>query len=123
VKHDPKLMKSKADKMLKSGAISEKEHKSLHKKADGELARMKFAKASEDDTAGDGAAEPTKDGKIKGGIDKLSATSKDDKGEVATAKMVGDDTASNDDPAGKFRKRGSDKVTRGQPIDAEEKDD
>jgi hypothetical protein len=120
VKHDPKLMKAKADKMLKSGALSEKEHKKLTAKADGELARSRFAKASEDDAKGDGVSEPAKNGKIAKGDDALSA--KDEKSEVSTAKEVGKDTAQADDPAGKFRKRGSDRVTRGQPIDEEEKD-
>lgn len=89
MKNDPKAMKAKADRMLKLGALSDKEHKKLHAKADAELARMKGAKA-----------DP-----------------------AATDAETGSDTPEADDPSATYRKRGSDVVTRGQPLDEEEKDD
>lgn len=119
MKHDPKAMKAKATRMLKAGSISEKEHKRLHAKADAELVRMKVqpqpeTDAAEDDTAGGGATKPAKDAKIKNGIDKLSATGGKE------ASLSGDDSPEADNPSGKFRKRGSDVVNRGQPTNTDE---
>lgn len=119
MQHDPKAMKAKATKMLKAGSISEKEHKRLHAKADAELARIKAqpkSEAAEDDTAGGGVTKPAKDAKIKNGIGKLSATGGKE------APMDGDDSPEADNPSGKYRKRGSDIVNRGQVLDEEYRD-
>lgn len=62
MKHEPKTMKAKADLMLKRGSISEAQHKKLHAKADGELAKGKPVKAAPVAQDGaDDAPEPVAD--------------------------------------------------------------
>lgn len=92
MKHEPETMKKKADLMLKRGTLSEKEHKKLHAKADGEIGKAKPAK-----------------------VDALSA--KGDGGDAATDKEVGKDTPAADDPSLKKRKPGPVNVERGEPAD------
>jgi hypothetical protein len=54
-------MKAKADLMLKRGSISEAQHKKLHAKADGEIAKSKPVKAAPVEDGADDAAEPVAD--------------------------------------------------------------
>jgi hypothetical protein len=98
VKHEPKTMKAKADLMLKKGSISEAQHKKLHAKADGELAKPKM-----------GALPPAKK------VDTLSAKGKG--GDAATDIEEGSDTSKADDPSFKRRKPGKADVERGEPAD------
>jgi hypothetical protein len=100
MKHEPATMKKKADLMLKRGTISEAQHKKLHAKADGEIAKQKAAKK---------AIPPAKAG------DQLSATG--DGGDAATDVETGSDTPTADDPSATTRKPGPAKVTRGEPAD------
>lgn len=93
MKSEPKTVKAKADLMLKRGSISEKEHKRIHAKADA----AKSKKAKPDDLSAEG-------------------------GDPEFGKETGKDTSAADNPSGKYRKRGSDRVMRGQPIDEEERD-
>jgi hypothetical protein len=98
VKHEPKTMKAKADLMLKKGSISETQHKKLHAKADGELAKPKM-----------GALPPAKK------VNALSA--KGDGGDAGTDVETGSDTSKADDPSLKTRKPGKANVMRGEPAD------
>lgn len=99
MKHEPATMKKKADLMLKRGTISEKQHKKLHAKADGELSKSK-----------DGAIPPPK--KV---VDAISPAGKG--GDAASDIEEGKDTAAADDPSKKLRKPGKADVERGEPAD------
>jgi hypothetical protein len=60
VKHEPKTMKAQADKMHKSGAISEKERDRLHKKANVEIENEKGrSKAAKPPVEEEGDADAT----------------------------------------------------------------
>jgi hypothetical protein len=91
-KHEPKTMKAKADLMLKKGSISEKEHKRLHAKADGEIAKEQ---------------PPVK----------TPLSAKGDGGDAASDVETGKDTPAADDPSLKTRKPGKANVMRGEPAD------
>jgi hypothetical protein len=82
-------MKAKADSMLKKGLISEKQHAKML----GSKAVIAQAEKPENEDSDDLSAKPGKEAKLKGS-----------------------DTADADDPSGKYRKRGSDTVTRGETI-------
>lgn len=96
-------MKAKADAMLKKGLISEKQHAKM-------MGKVGVAKGK---TSGEAAGKisPVKD---------AAADDLDPKSANTVPKMKGADTAAKDDPSGKYRKRGSDTVTRGEPIDKDD---
>ena len=96
-------MKAKADAMLKKGLISEKQHSKM-------LGMNSVAKGK-DSSQATGKIAPVKD---------AAADDLDPKSGNTVPKMKGADTASKDNPAGKFRKRGSDTVTRGESIDKDD---
>jgi hypothetical protein len=118
---------SKASQMMKSGAISEKEYGKLAKKKQGTKTSNAFAgkrpTVKDDDKPGGAVDEISpstpktavvaKATRPAGGINQLSAKSKPgvDGGDS------GSDSAAADNPSGKNRPRGSDKVTRGEPVD------
>ena len=113
---------SRAAKMFKSGAISDKEYGKLTiKKTKSE----KRPRVQDEDAAGPPIDEispsPASPGKVIAQASKpdglgetpLSAKSKPN----ATGKLGGANTAAADNPSGTFRKRGSDQTFRGQPQD------
>ena len=93
-------MKAKADAMLKKGLISEKQH-----------AKMVGVAKGKTSSEAAGKIAPVED---------AEADDLDPKSANTVPKMKGADTAKKDDPAGKYRKRGSDTVTRGEPIDKDD---
>ena len=92
-------MKAKADLMLKKGSISETQHKKLHAKADVEIGKAKQAKQSKPDALSAKGGD-----KADGGADKPDATADATETKAKRKSAIKDD------------------VLRGQPDDAEERD-
>jgi hypothetical protein len=119
---------STASKMMKSGAISEKEYGKLAKKKQGTKTSNAFAgkrpTVKDDDKAGGAVDEvspstsPKKVIKTAEKPDGLGTTPLSAKSKPGVdGGDSGSDTQAADNPSGKNRKRGSDTVTRGEPVD------
>ena len=94
-------MKAKADAMLKNGLISEKQH-----------AKMVGVAKGKTSSEAAGKIAPVED---------ADADDLDPKSGKNSGKMRGkESTEADDNPSGKYRKRGSDTVTRGEPIDKDD---